>query len=237
MISVPLVHILRTSPRYVGEAPCQTPHRIPNVGLKRHNLFEVITRKGGDRMEAGRNYWRRCVVAKSRRRRIFMVIHGHSRSFAFQEVSRRRRDQFMVIAAKLLVIAVSKINIYGNSRLFAVIRVPRSIAPQARPIYGNCCSIAGNCCFKKGQLQNIYGNSRLFAVIRVPRSIAPQARPIYGNCCSIAGNCCFKKGQLQNICVHSRAFAVIRVPRKRAPRPRGRGEAFLPVERRYCYEG
>ena len=82
----------------------------------------------------------------------------------------------------------------------------------------------------------IYGNSRSFTVIRVPRSIAPQARLIFGNCCSIAGNCCFKKGQLQNICVHSRAFAVIRVPRKGASRPRGRGEAFSPVERRYCYE-
>ena len=60
-----------------------TPHRVPNVGLKRGNLFEVITRKGGDRREAGRNHWRGWVVEKSRRRRKFMVIHEHLRSFAF----------------------------------------------------------------------------------------------------------------------------------------------------------
>ena len=61
-----------------------TPHRVPNVGLKRGNLFEVITRKGGDRREAGRKQRRDRVVEKSRRRRKFMVIHDYSRSVAFQ---------------------------------------------------------------------------------------------------------------------------------------------------------
>ena len=53
--------------------------------------------------------------------------------------------------------------IYGNSRLFTVIRVPSIIAPQARPIYDNCCPIAGNCCFKIKYLRSftvIHGHLR-----------------------------------------------------------------------------
>ena len=81
----------------------------------------------------------------------------------------------MVIAAQLLVIAVSQKNIYGHSRPFMAFRVLRNKAPEAQ----------------------IYGNSRLFVVIRVPTIIAPEARPIAVKCCSIAGNCCLKKEQLQ----------------------------------------
>ena len=109
----PFPHLANLSEVRWG-APSRTPHWIPNVGLKKHNLSEVITRQ--------RHNW---VVAKSRRRRKFMIIHGHLRPFAFQQESRPRRDHFLVIAAQLLAIAVTPKNIYVHSRAFTAIRVPR----------------------------------------------------------------------------------------------------------------
>ena len=106
----PFPHLANLSEVRWG-APSRTPHRIPNVGLKKHDLSEVITRQ--------RHNW---VVAKSRRRRKFMVIHDHLRSFAFQAKSRPRRDQFLVIAVQLLAIAVTQkifTVIHGHSRSFA----------------------------------------------------------------------------------------------------------------------